>query len=65
MHWPADCLSGDQRRGNFDLIRYAVDSLTRDPAAAVYIDAGHYAVGQSRGRNRLNQAGSTTLADSV
>jgi endoglucanase len=37
----ADCLSDDQRQERFDLIRYAVESLTRDPAAAVYIDAGH------------------------
>jgi endoglucanase len=37
----ADCLSADQRQERFDLMRYAVDSLTRDPAAAVYIDAGH------------------------
>jgi endoglucanase len=37
----ADCLSADQRQERFDLIRYAVDALTRDPAAAVYIDAGH------------------------
>ncbi|KAA0113890.1 1,4-beta-glucanase [Mycolicibacterium sp. P9-22] len=37
----ADCLSADQRAERFDLIRYAVDTLTRDPAAAVYIDAGH------------------------
>ncbi len=37
----ADCLSADQRQERFDLIRYAVDTLTRNPAAAVYIDAGH------------------------
>ncbi|OBF13614.1 glycoside hydrolase family 6 protein [Mycobacterium sp. ACS4331] len=37
----ADCLSADQRQERFDLIRYAVDALTRDPAAAVYIDGGH------------------------
>jgi endoglucanase len=37
----ADCLSGDQRQERFDLMRYAVDTLTRNPAAAVYIDAGH------------------------
>ncbi|ORB25384.1 1,4-beta-glucanase [Mycolicibacterium moriokaense] len=37
----ADCLSGDQRQERFDLIRYAVDALTRNPAAAVYVDAGH------------------------
>ena len=37
----ADCLSADQRQERFDLMRYAVDTLTRNPAAAVYIDAGH------------------------
>lgn len=37
----ADCLSPDQRQERFDLVRYAVDTLTRDPAAAVYVDAGH------------------------
>jgi endoglucanase len=37
----ADCLSADQRQERFDLIRYAVDTLTRNPAAAVYVDAGH------------------------
>jgi endoglucanase len=37
----ADCLSADQRQERFDLMRYAVDTLTRDPAAAVYIDGGH------------------------
>src|ERR1700744_4572447 len=37
----ADCLSADQRQERYDLIRYAVDTLTKDPNAAVYIDAGH------------------------
>jgi endoglucanase len=37
----ADCLSPDQRQERFGLLRYAVDALTRDPAAAVYIDGGH------------------------
>jgi endoglucanase len=37
----ADCLSGAQRQERLDLIGYAVDSLTRNPATAVYIDAGH------------------------
>jgi endoglucanase len=37
----ADCLSDDQRQERFDLIRYAVDTLTRNPATAVYVDAGH------------------------
>ncbi len=37
----ADCLSADQRQERFDLMRYAVDTLTRNPATAVYIDGGH------------------------
>ncbi|EPQ44840.1 endoglucanase A precursor [Mycobacterium pseudoshottsii JCM 15466] len=37
----ADCLSADQRQERFDLVRYAVNTLTRDPAAAVYVDGGH------------------------
>lgn len=37
----AGCLSAGQRQERLDLIRYAVDTLTRDPAAAVYIDGGH------------------------
>jgi endoglucanase len=37
----ADCRSPDQRQERYDLVRYAVDTLTRDPAAAVYVDAGH------------------------
>jgi endoglucanase len=37
----ADCLSGDQRQERFDLMRYAVDTLTRNPTTAVYIDGGH------------------------
>jgi endoglucanase len=37
----ADCLSADQRQQRFDLMRYAVDTLTRNPATAVYIDGGH------------------------
>src|SRR6201998_3784810 len=37
----ADCLSADQRQERFDLIRYAVDTLTRNPGTAVYVDGGH------------------------
>jgi endoglucanase len=37
----ADCLSGDQRQERFDLMRYAVDTLTANPATALYVDAGH------------------------
>ncbi|MCV7012744.1 glycoside hydrolase family 6 protein [Mycolicibacterium madagascariense] len=37
----AGCLSGDQRQERYDLIRYAVDTLSNNPATAVYVDAGH------------------------
>lgn len=37
----ADCLSPDQRQERYDLISYAVGALTANPAAAVYVDAGH------------------------
>ena len=37
----ADCLSPDQQQERFALMSYAVDSLTRNPATALYIDAGH------------------------
>jgi endoglucanase len=37
----ADCLSADQRQERYDLIRYAVDTLTRNPATALYVDGGH------------------------
>jgi endoglucanase len=37
----ADCLSAGQRQERYDLIRYAVDTLARNPATAVYVDAGH------------------------
>lgn len=54
----ADCLSGDQRQERYDLIRYAVDTLTRDPAAAVYVDAGHLRWHSPEDMaTRLNQAG--------
>lgn len=54
----ADCLSGDQRQERFDLIRYAVDTLTKDPNAAVYVDAGHLRWHSPDDMaTRLNQAG--------
>jgi endoglucanase len=54
----ADCLSGDQRQERFDLMRYAVDTLTRNPAAAVYIDAGHSRwVSAEDMAGRLNEVG--------
>ena len=54
----ADCLSDDQRQERYDLIRYAVDALTRNPAAAVYIDAGHLRWhSPEEMASRLNQAG--------
>ncbi|WP_162525936.1 MULTISPECIES: glycoside hydrolase family 6 protein [unclassified Mycobacteroides] len=37
----ADCLSADQRQERFGLMRYAVDTLTRNPATALYVDGGH------------------------
>ncbi|WP_178358252.1 glycoside hydrolase family 6 protein [Mycolicibacterium hippocampi] len=37
----ADCLSDAQQQERYDLIGYAVDTLTRNPATAVYVDAGH------------------------
>lgn len=37
----ADCLSAGQRQERFDLMKYAVDTLTSHPAAAVYVDGGH------------------------
>ena len=54
----ADCLSADQRQERFDLMRYAVDALTRDPAAAVYVDAGHSRwVSAEDMAGRLNEVG--------
>jgi endoglucanase len=54
----ADCLSADQRQERYDLVRYAVDALTRDPNAAVYVDAGHLRWHSAEDMAaRLNQAG--------
>jgi endoglucanase len=54
----ADCLSADQRQERFDLMRYAVDTLTRNPATAVYVDAGHSRwVNADEMAARLNQVG--------
>ena len=54
----ADCLSADQRQERYDLIRYAVDTLTRDPNAAVYVDGGHLRWHSPEAMaGRLNQAG--------
>lgn len=54
----ADCLSGDQRQERFDLMSYAVDTLTRNPATAVYVDAGHSRwVSADDMAARLNQVG--------
>lgn len=56
----ADCLSPDQRQERFDLIRYAVDALTRNPATAVYVDAGHSRwVNAEDMAARLNEVGVT------
>ena len=52
----AGCLSGDQRQQRYDLIRYAVDTLTANPATAVYVDAGHSRwTSVDEMANRLNQ----------
>jgi len=54
----ADCLSGAQRQERFDLMSYAVDTLTRNPATALYVDAGHSRwVNADEMANRLNQVG--------
>ena len=54
----ADCLSPDQRQERFGLLRYAVDTLTHDPAAAVYIDGGHSRwLSADEIAARLNQVG--------
>ena len=54
----ADCLSADPRQERYDLIRYAVDTLSRDPNAAVYVDAGHLRWHSPEDMAaRLNQAG--------
>lgn len=54
----ADCLSPAQQQERFDLIGYAVDTLTRNPATAVYVDAGHSRwVAADVMAGRLNQVG--------
>ena len=54
----ADCLPPDQRQERFDLMRYAVDTLTRNPATAVYVDGGHSRwVSAYEMAARLNQVG--------
>lgn len=54
----ADCLSPGQQQERYDLIRYAVDTLTRNPATAVYVDAGHPRwVAADVMAGRLNQVG--------
>src|ERR1700759_741654 len=54
----ADCLSGDQRQERYDLIHYAVDTLTRNPATAVYVDGGHVRWHSAEDMaERLNKAG--------
>jgi endoglucanase len=37
----SDCLNAQKRQERIDMIRYAVDTLTALPGAAVYLDAGH------------------------
>ncbi|WP_343601225.1 glycoside hydrolase family 6 protein [Mycobacterium sp.] len=54
----ADCLSPGQRKERFGLISYAVDTLTRNPGTAVYIDGGHLRWHSAEDMAaRLNEAG--------
>jgi endoglucanase len=54
----ADCLSADQRQERLDLMSYAVDTLTRNPATALYVDAGHSRwVSADKMAAMLNQVG--------
>lgn len=54
----ADCLSEAQREERYDLIAYAVDRLTANPATVVYVDAGHSRwVAADEMANRLNRVG--------
>ncbi|ODR04187.1 1,4-beta-glucanase [Mycolicibacillus koreensis] len=54
----ADCLTGEQRDERFALLRYAVQTLGADPAAAVYLDGGHSRwLGADDLAGRLAQAG--------
>ncbi len=54
----ADCLPADQRQERYDLIRYAVDTLGRNPGTAVYVDGGHLRWHSAEDMAaRLNQAG--------
>ncbi|GFM17780.1 MULTISPECIES: glycoside hydrolase family 6 protein [Mycobacteriaceae] len=53
-----DCLSPGQQQERLELIGYAVDTLTRNPATAVYVDAGHSRwVPADVMAGRLNQVG--------
>ncbi len=53
-----DCLSPGQQQERLELIGYAVDTLTRNPATAVYVDAGHPRwVAADVMAGRLNQVG--------
>ena len=53
-----DCLSPGQQQERLELIGYAVDTLTRNPATAVYVDAGHPRwVAADVMAGRLNQGG--------
>jgi endoglucanase len=54
----ADCLSPGQRQERLDLMSYAVDTLTRNPATALYVDAGHSRwVSADKMAGMLNQVG--------
>jgi endoglucanase len=75
----ADCLSADQLEERYNLMRYAVDTLARNPAIAVYVDGGHLRwhsaedmagrlnkvdIGRARGFS-LNTANFYTTADEI
>jgi endoglucanase len=54
----ADCLSAGQREERYNLISYAVDTLTRNPATVLYVDGGHSRwVSAGEMANRLNRVG--------
>ena len=52
------CLSDDQLQERFGLLKYAIEALTRDPAAVVYLDGGHSRwLGAEQLADRLKQSG--------
>ena len=53
----ADCLSGDQRQERFDLMRYAVDTLTAQPGHGRVRRRWPLALGERRGHGGQAQRG--------